>query len=221
MNDGPTWSVGRTATRAVTSLRYRGRRFLRSVLWRDGTLDSLWARQELNVRVAEILRPMVPTQSRAAGIENDHWSQMHWRSFDTVPLDVIDEGVVAPELSGAFDVVVCDQYLNQVSDPLRSLGSLVQLVRPGGTVIVATPFLIKVHPFPGDLWRFTAEGLASLMQRAGLTAVHVESWGNRSCARANLRRWTPRRRWHSTRNEPEYPVVVWGSGVRPPDWAVH
>ena len=58
-----------------------------------------------------------------------------------------------------YDVVLCEQVLEHVVDPWRAAKTLHDLCVPGGHVVVSTPFLIRVHPTPLDLWRFTEDGL--------------------------------------------------------------
>jgi hypothetical protein len=86
------------------------------------------------------------------------------------------------------------------------------MLRPGGTLVVTTPFLIRVHPSPFDCSRWTELGLKYLLAEAGfdLSRITTGSWGNRACVRSNFVDW---RGWnpilHSLRNEPDFPVHVW------------
>ena len=66
-----------------------------------------------------------------------------------------------------------------------------------------------------DYWRFTPRGLRTLLEGAGLEVERVESWGNRECVIGNFSRWSAYRRWHSMRNEPDFPVQVWAVARRP------
>src|SRR5690606_5128106 len=97
--------------------------------------------------------------------------------------------------------------------------TLHELVRPGGHVVVSTPFLIKVHELPlygmFDYWRFTPRGLRLLLEQEGLVVEEVCTWGNRSGVLGNLDRWSAQRRWHPMRNHPELPVVVWAYARAP------
>ena len=43
----------------------------------------------------------------------------------------------------------------------------------------------------------------------------VDSWGNRQCVVGNFDRWPAYRRWHSLRNEPDFPVQVWAFAAAP------
>jgi hypothetical protein len=105
-----------------------------------------------------------------------------------------------------------------VLDPCAAASNLRGLCRPGGHVVVSTPFLIRVHELPMyamyDYWRFTPRGLQRLLEMGGLVVDGVGSWGNRSCVAGNFDRWPAYRRWHSLRNEPDLPVQVWAFAHR-------
>lgn len=202
--------------RLQESARFRFRRLASRTVLRDATLETMWVRQYLNASVDEILEGLGPDTLDAAEVGGDYWSRLNWASYQSLVLPDFDL-VRPPEgryWRASFDVVVCDQVLQEVVDPARALGTMVAMLRPGGTLVVSCPFLIKIDPLPGDLWRFTPEGLALLMREAGLSGVTTWGWGNRQCVRANLSRWVPRRPWRRLANEPRYPAVVWGSGRR-------
>jgi hypothetical protein len=55
------------------------------------------------------------------------------------------------------------------------------MLRPGGVFIVSTPFLLKVHEFPIDLYRWTEHGMRQLLAGVGFTVLATASWGNREC----------------------------------------
>ena len=97
--------------------------------------------------------------------------------------------------------------------------NLLRLCAPGGLAIVSTPFLIKLHELVEwrmfDYWRLTPRGMRTLLERSGFEVEAVGSWGNRECVVGNFDQWSAYRRWHSLRNEPDFPVQVWAFGRRP------
>jgi hypothetical protein len=128
----------------------------------------------------------------------------------------ICEPIAEPE---RFDVVICEQVLEHVPDPFLAASHLRELCVPGGTAIVSTPFLVRVHELliydMKDYWRFTPRGLRTLLERGGLRVDEVGSWGNRDCVVGNFDSWPAFRWWHSLRNEPDLPVQVWAFAHRP------
>lgn len=121
-----------------------------------------------------------------------------------------------PRIETQYDVVICNQVLEHVVDPLAAAKTLRMLCKPEGTVIVGVPFLLRIHPAPLDLWRFTPDGLRVLLEAAGLEVSEVHGWGNGPSVRANLYVWAPVSRWGSMRNDEDLPVVVWAFCRRPP-----
>jgi SAM-dependent methyltransferase len=142
-------------------------------------------------------------------VSGELWKDMPWAS--RTQLDFPDFDLCRPpqDLPGPFDLVICEQVLEHVPDPLAAVRTLRRLCKPDGHVYVSTPFLVRLHDWPGDYWRFTPDGLALLLRSQGLEPVWVRSWGNRRVAVANFDHWVPRMRWGSLRDEPHLPVVVW------------
>lgn len=131
-----------------------------------------------------------------------------WASYTSLEYPEFDLCEPAP-ITTTYDVVICEQVLEHVVDPWRAARTLRALAGDHGTVIVSTPFLIRVHEVPADYWRFTEDGLRVLLEAADLTVDHVDSWGNAWAVMRNLRLWRPSRWWHRRRNDPRFPLVVW------------
>jgi SAM-dependent methyltransferase len=172
----------------------------------------------LNRSVDAYLDELGPAVLSAAEISGAGRAGKPWRSF--VSLDYPEFDLCAPPADhDTYDVVICEQVLEHVLDPVAAAQTLCDLARPGGHVIVSTPFLIRVHELPEygmpDLWRFTPRGLQVLLERSGLEVLTVHTWGNRDCVVANFDRWPAHRRWQSLRDEPDLPVQVWAFARRP------
>jgi SAM-dependent methyltransferase len=177
-----------------------------------------WQRAVLNAKVVERLDALGPQGLSAAEISGDAHAGRPWRDYRALHYPQFD--LCAPIADpGRFDVVICEQVLEHVPDPWLAAEHLRELVRPGGHVIVSTPFLIRVHELPEydlrDYWRFTPRGLRTLLEGAALEVEAVGAWGNRQCVVGNLDGWSALRPWHSLRNEPDLPVQVWAFARRP------
>ena len=106
-------------------------------------------------------------------------SRVEYRSMDAVDVN---------ELAERFDVVLCFGILHRVTDPIRLLLALADVLAPGGEVVLETygsdlpanSPAIEVHE-PGDVyarddfvyWGFSAEGLRRLARLVGLAEVEV------------------------------------------------
>jgi SAM-dependent methyltransferase len=177
-----------------------------------------WQRVVLNRAVADRIAAEGPERCAAAEVSGSTHADLPWREY--VSLDYPAFDLCAPLTEERrFDVVLCEQVLEHVVDPVAAVRNLRGLCAPGGLVIVSTPFLIKVHEVPlflmKDYWRFTPRGLRTLLESAGLEVERVDSWGNRQCVVGNFSNWSMRRRWHSMKNEPDFPVQVWGFARAP------
>ncbi|HAP77350.1 MAG TPA: methyltransferase type 12 [Acidimicrobiaceae bacterium] len=197
----------------IASVRYRLSRRRRRA-----PAERHWVRIVMDREVEALLRGLGPASLHAAEISGDGRGHLGWQEFTR--LDFPDFDLVNPHDVGQFDVVVCEQVLEHVTQPFTAATTLAQLTKPGGHVLVSVPFLLRVHEAPIDAWRFTPTGLRLLLESAGLTVVTVGSWGNPWCVRANLTDWMPfgrrhqlLRRW-SLANNPETPMVVWALAGR-------
>lgn len=84
--------------------------------------------------------------------------------------------------TAAFDAVICIEVLEHVADPFQAVREIKRVLRPGGRLLLTTPFLAPYHgkkrtgyaadhqSYP-DFWRFTHQGLAALF--ADFTSIKI------------------------------------------------
>jgi hypothetical protein len=201
--------------------RLRPGRIARSAKWRfrehvyrDGGPTDQWHRIVMNQRIADYLTSLGPERLSAIEISGKTHAKHPWRDFTASEfrkLDICDPPAELPQ----HDVVICEQVLEHVTDPWRAARTLHDLCRPGGHVIVSTPFMIRIHPTPLDCWRFTEDGMRRLLEGSGLVVDETGSWGSKRAVRGNLRRFPPMAPWRPLRNDPTFPLVVWAFAHRP------
>ena len=80
-----------------------------------------------------------------------------------------------------FDTVVCHQVLEHVRRPWRALDELHRVLKPGGALIISVPHLNRRHELPHDYFRYTQEGLRSLLGDAGFVDTQVRHYGGTLC----------------------------------------
>ena len=73
-----------------------------------------------------------------------------------------------------FALVVCCSVLEHVPRPWDMAENLTRLLRPGGAIYVAVPWVWRYHPYPDDYFRFSWRGIAELFP--GIT------WSHRLCS---------------------------------------
>ncbi len=67
--------------------------------------------------------------------------------------------------SGRYDLIVCTEVLEHLLQPFDAVREIHRLLKPGGVVLVTTPFNFRIHgPLP-DCWRFTEHGLRALFAK--------------------------------------------------------
>jgi hypothetical protein len=194
-----------------------GRRLDRSAFPEATSAGEHWQRVVMNDTVRRHLESLDPSTKAAAEISGDAHAGEGWRRFES--LNYPDFDLCDPTPSGPYDVVICEQVLEHVVNPFEAARNLRLLCKPGGHVIVTSPFLIRVHELPlyglKDYWRFTPRGLRLLLEGAGLEVTSVGSWGNRLCVWGNLERWSAYRRWLPLSNRRDTPVQVWAFARNP------
>jgi len=101
------------------------------------------------------------------GSKDSRWGE-HVVNVDIVaPLkggvDVLADIAALPFADASVDGVICTYVLEHVADARACIAEIARVVRPGGTVYVAIPFMFPTHPDPLDRWRWTLDGLRHSM----------------------------------------------------------
>lgn len=142
----------------------------------------------------------------------DFWQRLPFRSFTGASYPDFD--VCAERLDRDFDFIIADQVFEHLLYPYRAGKNVFSMLRPGGRFVITTPFLIRRHDHPVDCSRWTDIGLKHFLEECGfpIEKIRTWSWGNRPCVLANLKRfrWAAEGRFKSLKNDPQFPVAVWG-----------
>jgi SAM-dependent methyltransferase len=186
-----------------------------------GVADEQWARVVMNRETDRFMRGL-PRQSmkllEISGTADSKWRDFGFASYQATLYPQYDV-CAAPLSQAAWDVLVAEQVLEHVERPRAAVRNIHDMLVPGGWFVVTTPFLLRVHAYPGDFSRWTEQGLRQLLVEGGFDDARIVSgaWGNRACVRANFSgfpSWIPW--WHSLENEPDFPIVVWAFAQRAP-----
>lgn len=138
-----------------------------------------------------------------------YWKKFPFKSLSR--MDYPEYDICRDKLDRQFDLIIADQVFEVLSHPWRAAKNVHDMLKPGGTFIITTPFLVKLCPHPQDCTRWTETGLTYLLEDAGFDVKNIETgaWGNRKCIIANFKRWEKLGRFSSLKNEPRFPICVW------------
>jgi SAM-dependent methyltransferase len=103
-----------------------------------------------------------------------------YHAMDLVPslgVSVAASALRAPLAGESFDVVLCNQMLEHVTEPWTAVGEIFRLLRPGGLCVATAPFLLPYHADPHDYYRYTEEGFRHLFAAAGFIVQECAGYG--------------------------------------------
>lgn len=99
---------------------------------------------------------------------------------------IVDLNKSFPFEAGTFNAVLVINALYIAENPGKSATEMRRVLREGGTLLLATPYLMPEMREPHDYWRFTSEGLQKLCADAGFTDIRIIPVGERFSSSANL-----------------------------------
>lgn len=175
-----------------------------------GEVDVQWARVVMIESMQKLVRTLPYPEMRALEISGDNWKGAGFRDYAQAFFPDFD--ICAGTLPTHFDIIIADQVFEHLLWPYRAGRNVHAMLAPGGYFLLSTPFLLRIHDEPIDCSRWTEIGIKYFLAECGfaLDKIQTSSWGNRSCVTGNFEEFVPyRTRFHSLRNEPRFPVVVW------------
>lgn len=84
--------------------------------------------------------------------------------YDTT--DVLGVGEELPFKDGTFDAVISIAVLEHVKDPFRCAREIIRVLKPGGDLYCAVPFLQPLHGYPHHYYNMSHQGLRSLFDHS-------------------------------------------------------
>ena len=73
------------------------------------------------------------------------------------------------------DSIVSLATLEHLSEPQTMLNEAFRILKPGGTIMLQTPWQWKIHEAPYDFFRYSPYALEYMLGKAGFTDVKVEA----------------------------------------------
>ena len=145
-------------------------------------VSKIWARhntsrpiqQALHKALQELDASPAPGLNVGCGATDLHPRMLRVDVNPSAQPDYLSSADHLPFADATFSVAVSQEVLEHLAEPQLALAELARVVRPGGLLYLQTPFIIGYHAAPADYWRFTNEGLAAMLQRAGLVVEALE-----------------------------------------------
>jgi SAM-dependent methyltransferase len=89
-------------------------------------------------------------------------------NIDLFPnVDVVGDAYALPYACDAVDAIYCEAVLEHLEFPNDAVKEMHRVLRPGGQLFAATPFLQMFHGYPNHYQNFTLVGHERLFVRAG------------------------------------------------------
>ena len=85
--------------------------------------------------------------------------------------DLFYDGGEFPVADESFDAVLCSQVLEHIFAPAEFLAEIRRVLRPGGALLLTTPFAWDEHSQPCDFGRYSSFGLRHVLEGAGFEIV--------------------------------------------------
>lgn len=84
--------------------------------------------------------------------------------FPFANVDVVADITDLPLADQSIDAIICEFVLEHLPNPERVVDEIKRVLKSGGVVYVAVPFVASFHSSPNDFYRWSKQGLRHLMK---------------------------------------------------------
>jgi SAM-dependent methyltransferase len=95
-------------------------------------------------------------------------------SHENEEIDVFYDGKTIPFPDNTFDSILTNEVLEHVFNLEDILKELHRVLKPGGKILITTPFAWTEHEVPVDFGRYTSFGMHALLTRNGFNVLSIE-----------------------------------------------
>lgn len=88
-----------------------------------------------------------------------------------------DLSLSLPFANGSFDTILSSDVIEHLPDPQLAFAEMGRLLKPGGVLLLNTPFLYMLHEIPYDYYRFTRYAIHRLLEANGMEIIQLEELG--------------------------------------------
>lgn len=149
----------KTNTQDKNSLRAKSRSYIRSVL-RTSEYESVL---DIGTGRGHYINEI--------GLDKEVLTLDYLPYEDVLVVANIEAGL--PIRESSFDAVMLSHTLEHIFDTKALLSDCFKVLKPGGFLVGAVPFLTKVHQAPHDFYRLTDFALTRYFEELGFTSIKV------------------------------------------------
>lgn len=91
--------------------------------------------------------------------------------------DVQADAYCLPFPDDSFEVALCTEVLEHLHTPAEALVEIGRVLKPGGKLLLTTPFAYPIHYAPTDYYRYTRFGLEHLLRDWEVKSVSETTTG--------------------------------------------
>ncbi len=102
----------------------------------------------------------------------DEWISLDY-DLRSESIDLRGDGQQLPFKNEMFDTIISIDVLEHIPNPEKFVSEILRVIKPGGTVILSTPFFFYMHEEPNDFFRFSRYGLEILFERNGFSVLEI------------------------------------------------
>lgn len=81
--------------------------------------------------------------------------------------DIFGDAMNIPLADNSVDTILCTEVLEHLPNPEKAIAEFARILRPNGVLITTAPFFYPIHD-AWDFFRYSPDGLATLMKQNGL-----------------------------------------------------
>ena len=101
-------------------------------------------------------------------------------TLDVIPgenIDIVGDVLDLPFEDESFNTIISTQVLEHVEKPWIMVKEVRRVLKKNGICILTAPFLIPYHADPHDYFRYTTEGIKSLLRNENFEVLECDSYG--------------------------------------------
>jgi SAM-dependent methyltransferase len=115
----------------------------------------------------DVARELIATSDlvldNGSGLRSEYYDNVvNLEIVDFVTTDVLGDGEHLPFADAVFDAVLSLAVLEHVRDPFACAAEIARVLKPGGRLYAAVPFLQPLHGYPDHYYNMTVSGLRNL-----------------------------------------------------------